>query len=213
MGKGRQRNRNRGSQHPRRSVITNRAIGKWTLVLSVLTFFAAIVFYYLAYGNPDLRFVHRPQTELQPPRITDSAGQCFHYITLQKPFKNLSFKTGFIKDVQFSPITTDVFAEFKLISIDRTPLRWNQQRDVEIKFSMALPPSDCERIESQGKSFKLGLFFYDNVGNQLTQDVDDKPFPYSVEIKFPPRPAVLNIAPNDSDLGLEEVTPSPQRTR
>lgn len=180
MGKARHRKQTR-LKRPNRTVLTNRVIGKWTLIVSVLTLISAVLIYYLAYEGPDLRCVCNPGPLRTATHVIDNQGNCLYYITLHKTLKNLSLKKGFLNDVQFSPVTTDTYAQFKLMSIDRTPIAWNEERSVEIKFGITF--NKCDDLPSK---FKMLLYYYDNLGNQIDRDVDDDLFPNDFEIESEP---------------------------
>lgn len=182
MGRARQRKRTR-PKSSRPSVLTSRAIGKGTLAVSILTLFVALVTYYLAYEGPDLRFVPVSADVAPAPPVIDNQGHCFYYVTADQPFKNVSFKKGFVKDIQVSPGSLDAFSQISLVSIDSTPLGWHEQKNVRFKFGISLTPEFCDRPEP-AIPFKVLVYYYDQTGQRIQADVNGNPFITDIDLNF-----------------------------
>lgn len=165
----------------RRLFLSNRSIAILSIIAAITTSF---IIYYLAYGAPDLRFVAYSHTQDQPPNLVDEHGRCLYYMTSKTRFTNLSLKTGFINEIRLSPLTTDAAFDFKVISIDKTPIRYGEEKDIEYKISLALDAAYCRRIHDTGITFKSFLFFYDNAGNQINDDTNGQRSPYEFNFEL-----------------------------
>ena len=105
-------------------------------------------------------------------------------MTNKTRFRNLSLKTGFINEIRLSPLTTDSVFDFKVISIDKTPIRYGEEKDIEYKISLTLDAAYSRKIHDTGAMFKSFLYFYDNAGNQINDDIDGQPSPYKFNFEL-----------------------------
>jgi hypothetical protein len=180
MGRARQRKRNR-PKPPRWRVLSNRTIGKWTLVVSTLALVAALVTYYLAYEGPDLRFVQLSDITVALP-VIDNQGHCYYYVTAEQTFTNLSFKKGFVKDVQLSPGSSEAFSQINLISIDASPIRWHEQNRVRFKFGITTSEEFCKHPGMV--PYKVLAYYYDQTGQRIQRDASGNRSSTDIDLAF-----------------------------
>ena len=67
-------------------------------------------------------------------------------------------------------MSLDLVPTFELIDVDRVKLGWNEQQDVDVKFSLSFSPEDCRKIAQREKNFTFGVRYLDNTGKQVLYD-------------------------------------------
>jgi len=171
-------------RQPFKQFIRRNSVGLLSILVSVLT---ALLIYYLAYSEPDIR----PMTELTSPveisqPTKDKNGNCFYYCLIKQRFKNLSIKRGHIEAVTFEPLgPADVIPEFTLINVDKAQFGWREEKEIEISYSMSLSPSACSIMSNRNDFLSVGVSFYDNTGKSVDRDLSGGRALMSFDIPFP----------------------------
>jgi hypothetical protein len=131
--------------------------------------------------GPDLRFVPVSDVAAALP-VIDNQGHCYYYVTAEQTFTNLSFKKGFVKDVQVSPGTSEAFSQINLISIDALPIGWHEQNRVRFKFGISLSEEFCQKRGTV--PYKVLAYYYDRTGKRIQADASGNHFSADIDLDF-----------------------------
>lgn len=167
-----------------------RLVGRLSFWVGLLASSAGIVglfFAYLSVAEPDIRYLPNAQ-----PVTTHNEGisrkdcDCFYYLSVRQPFINSSLKGGYINDIKFVNMSLDLAPTFELIDVDRVKLGWNEQQDVDVKFSLSFSPEDCRKIAQRDKNFTFGVRYLDNTGKQVLYDTQKTRAERTYDVNFLP---------------------------
>jgi hypothetical protein len=69
-------------------------------------------------------------------------------------------------------MSLDVVPSFELVDVDRVKLKWGEQQDVDVKFSVSFNSDDCRRLARRKKNFKFAIRYLDNTDKQILYDTE-----------------------------------------
>jgi len=90
-----------------------------------------------------------------------------YYNTDKLRFKNISFRSGFVDRVSFVPLNENVISEFRLIDVDKSTLRWGEEREIAVRYDLVLTPETCSQLAQKREFITWQVRFYDNVGKLI----------------------------------------------
>jgi hypothetical protein len=156
-----------------------------TLTAIALACISIAVAVYVINLEPDFRLVQGAgsQTFFSPP-VPEESGGCLYYLSVRTRFRNESFKGGYVNNATFTPLTLDLDPKFELVEIDRSRFGRGDERDVEAKFKLSLPPQSCQKVASREDPFKFAVYFYDNTGKLINKNTAGENFVFPSEIRF-----------------------------
>jgi hypothetical protein len=144
------------------------------LISLVVTLVIAVVTYKWTVLEPDLRatkhFIGGDATGSST-GVRDPSGNCVYHRWMRVPFKNVSFRSGFIDNITFSNESFDILPEYELIEIDKTPIGWTEERAIQFKYRFKADPATCDKL-SKKEAIEVGIRFYDNTGKLISLDVE-----------------------------------------
>jgi len=155
------------------------------LITIVLACASIAVSLYMINLEPDIRLVKGAGSEtfFSPP-VSEDSGGCLYYLSIRPRFKNESLKGGYVNNATFTPLTLDLDPKFELVELDKSRLGRGEERDVEAKFKLTLPPKSCQKVASREDPFKFAVYFYDNNGKLINKNTADENFVFPSEIRF-----------------------------
>jgi hypothetical protein len=175
--KGRRQRLNRIKKY-----LSNHYLALSTIVLACISITIAV---YVVNLEPDIRLVKGAdsQTFFSPP-VPEESGGCLYYLSVRTRFRNESFKGGYVNNATFTPLTLDLEPKFELVEVDRSRFGRGDEREVEAKFKLSLPPKTCQKVASREDPFKFAVYFYDNTGKLINKNTAGENFVFPSEIRF-----------------------------
>lgn len=149
----------------------------WLALVSAVVM--PVVIYYLAYAEPDLRLGDL-RNKLSPSWIdskVDEKNNAISYLSIKLPITNYSLKSGYVDRVEFVPESVDVLPEIMIAHIDKQPIRWRTQIDVEVKYIVSMKIQEL----LERKVIKLKVIPYDNTG-RVCLDEAGQPASFSFQM-------------------------------
>ena len=179
--RARRRNRRKVTSQPSQphAFLRNNLFG---LISLMVTTVIAVVTYQLSLIEPDLRptKVHLGSDAVETSiGVRDANGNCVYHRRMRIPFRNLSWRSGFINNVTFSNESFDTLPDYKLIEIDKTPIGWGEEKEIQLKYLFIADPATCDKL-SQKEAVEVGIRFYDDKGKMINRDVDGHPFDFGL---------------------------------
>lgn len=163
-------------KHPQRSRVrykVKRFLGQHfvSLLALVVTVLTSFTIYFLAYSEPDIRFLKSDNILDMTQAIKTKDGNCLYHATAKQMFKNLSMKSGYIGDVKIVPLNLEMLSECKLIDIDKSKILWGEQKEIETKFDLIMDSSTCKEW-GHAEELYLQIKYFDNTGKLLDRNID-----------------------------------------
>lgn len=146
----------------------------------LITSLVAIGIAYWTITGPDLRiFSKQPKSSKILEYKIDEQGNYVYHLSCRIKFKNLSIKSGFVEKVEIAPLTISTIPESKIISIEKTPIGWREEKEVEIRYLIIIPHTVIENLtHSQKVSLEVLLNMFDNEG-KLINKFEGGPYKYA----------------------------------
>jgi hypothetical protein len=146
-----------------------------TLLGIVVSLVATLIITYWTSLEPDIRAASSKELNftISEPLI-DEDGICNYHISFVLPFKNLSYKSGYVDKVSFTNESLDTVVKFELIDVNRDSIGWLEEKEIEVKFDV------IGDIRLNGaKELFYNIKFYDNKGNIINKDIKGNHFYFS----------------------------------
>jgi hypothetical protein len=141
-----------------------------TITFSVIGLVLASVALYWNIGQPDLRYIPKLGPEIMTviESKIDGAGNFVHSVRLRPTFTNYSLKPGFIDRAELVPQSIATLPEVKITSINKTPIYWHQQKQIEITFLMTVPTDPLNHLNTTRElAVDQVLAVFDNTGKKV----------------------------------------------
>src|SRR5215207_886879 len=135
----------------------------------MITILASYFIYRLSYDVPDLRIVkHLAQAQLD--FDVDEKGNITDLRSYKFIVKNMSFKSGYIDKVEFTPNTLSKAYTINLVSIDKEPIAWRQEKVVELTVSITINKDlEAQILQvSEDRQITIDGRLYDNTGKLIS---------------------------------------------
>lgn len=165
-----------------KNYLFNHYLALTTIVLACISIAVTI---YVVNLEPDIRLVKGAGSQtFFSPSVPEESGGCLYYLSVRTRFRNESLKGGYVHNATFTPLTLDLDQKFELVEIDRSRFGRGDERDVEAKFKLSLPPKSCQMVASREDPFKFAVYFYDNTGKLINKNTAGENFVFPSEIRF-----------------------------
>jgi hypothetical protein len=165
-----------------KNYLFNHYLALTTIVLACISIVVTI---YVVNLEPDIRLVKDAGSRtFFSPSVPEESGGCLYYLSVRTRFRNESLKGGYVNNATFTPLTLDLDPKFELVEIDRSRFGRGDERDVETKFKLSLPPKSCQMVASRKDPFKFAVYFYDNTGKLINKNTAGENFVFPSEISF-----------------------------
>lgn len=151
------------------------------LISLAVTIIASFVIFYFSYAEPDLRTVvgkGASAVEIFDQKLEENDDIIF-YCRYKHPFKNFSFRSGYVDKVEFNPKGLSFAPEITLRAVDKVSIGWREEAEIEVLFLMTVRAADYYRLE-EVKGIPVTVRFYDNRGNLIRNT--DEGTPIEVQI-------------------------------
>jgi len=105
----------------------------------------------------------------------DDAGNFVHSLRLRPTFTNYSLKPGFIDKAELVPQSIATLPDVKITSINKTPIFWHRQKQIEITFLMTVPTDPLNHLNTTRElTVDQVLAVFDNTGRKVDHLEDGK---------------------------------------
>ena len=147
-------------------VLKNFAAFIFTLLAIIGTFF---IVYYLQYIDPDIRYAYGNSVKFEfVDRKIDNNGDFIFNVNFKIKYKNLSFKKGFVDNVEFVPISIRTLPYINTIHIDKIDLGWRDEQIIEIRAIFIVPVGFIGPLREK-KQILVEIKSFDSIGRLINR--------------------------------------------